>query len=135
MGDLWRFLGSEGCAVCDGMDGFYEAEPVPPHPKCQCQIIAPGTEYEAEEIPRPWTSESVSSVRGEGGSTNRSVVIVECSDGSHPVELYDMFIRDDDPRSLEEIAEDMEGEMEDVAERLIEDECPADEDGAGDVIT
>jgi hypothetical protein len=117
------------------MDAYYEDEPSPPHPKCQCQIIAPGTEHEKEELPRPWTSESVSSVRREGGSTQRNVVIVECWDGSRAVELYDKFIADDDPRELEDIAEEIEDEMEEVAERLTDEECPEPPAGGGDVIT
>jgi hypothetical protein len=136
----WRFLGSEGCALCDAMDGFYEEEPTPPHPKCQCQIIAPGTEYEKEEeeTPRPWRTEDVSSVRGEGGNTERGVVIIMCPDGTEHVGLYDHFIADDDPRELEEIAAEMENEMEDLAEELFEEECPEEDDDeyqGGDVIT
>jgi len=139
--DEWRFLGSEGCALCDAMDGYYEDEPTPPHPKCQCEIIAPGTEYEKEqpsENPRPWRTEEVSTVRGEGGSTERNVVIVLCPDGSEHFGLHDKFIADTDTRDFAEIAEEMEGEMEDVAEELFGEECPEEEEDeyeGGDVIT
>lgn len=131
---LWRFLGSEGCALCDGLDEYYESEPIKPHPKCQCHIIAPGTRYEEAPSPRPWTSEHVNSVHDEGGETVRQVVIVTCWDGSQAVELYDAYWANDDPRGVE-MFEVMEDEMEAVAERLTEEECPERPAGAGDPIT
>lgn len=64
----WRFLGSEGCARCQAMDGYYEKEPTPPHPHCRCQIIDLATAGGGTGCPQ-WWPEAEPTVRDANGST------------------------------------------------------------------
>jgi hypothetical protein len=35
----WEFLATNGCAICNALEGGYEEEPARPHPHCECEVV------------------------------------------------------------------------------------------------
>ncbi len=87
---MYEWISSGGCERCDAMEGFYDEEPVRPHPNCQCEIINHGAEtaniIEAEwddyewDLERRWFDNGVRNRKGV--LTIRGTVRVTCQNGA-----------------------------------------------------
>ncbi len=98
---MYEWISHGGCERCDAMEGFYDEEPVRPHPNCQCDIIHHETHTThsivAEVTDIDWTERRHWFEDGmwhwEGFFSITGDIRVQCANGT---QLMDTFSKDYD---------------------------------------
>ena len=92
----YYFDASDGCERCEAMEGYYDEEPTPPHPNCDCEITEEEDDIDTADV-GDFTIEVDDVVRDDSESPDPPqfhwdvtvTVTVECPDGSTQEDTHD----------------------------------------------
>src|SRR6185436_4490733 len=95
----YYFDSTGACELCDAMSGYYETEPCPPHPNCNCPIND-GSADSGPAVDFDWSYER-GPARGWPLYTVPIKVTVECYSGRTMIESMELLLEQSDlPRGF-----------------------------------
>ncbi|MEK6325518.1 MAG: hypothetical protein AABN33_28080 [Acidobacteriota bacterium] len=126
----YYFDSTGGCELCDAMEGWYDDEPSPPHPNCDCTIGDP-PEDGGDAVNFDWEYEVGMTERDPDRPNEAQIVpvtvTVECYSGRKIIDSTDVEFEESDLPEGFAVFEFMDDEVYEEAAELAEElgrDCP-----------